>query len=197
MFFYSKTLLISIVLLFGLSGCVSFDVNKSPASSLTNGFVAKKDYSLSYDKMWDVIKNVLDNERVPIANTDKAEGRITTEYVKGQQSMSIGLLGAWGHTLQHKYSISLEKNSSSVHVNIIATVEVQEATQGGGWRPLGSPEKAKALEDWLYEKIEKATSGLSDTNEQENNQSAASVPKKKTKSRKNKWIGNSTNPSEQ
>lgn len=141
-------------LFFGLSGCVSFDLAKSPASSVSQGFIAKKDYAVSYDRMWATIRNVLDNERIAIAASDKNEGRITTEYVKGQQKMSLGLFSSLTIE-QHKYTINLDKNSSSVRMNIIATAEAQVAGSSN-WRPLGASEKTKALEDWLYEKIEKS-----------------------------------------
>lgn len=155
MFKHSKLLIGAFALTVGLHGCASFDIEKSPASSVARGFTAKKEYPVSFDKMWGTVRNVLDGERIPVATSDKSEGRITTEYIKGQQKMVIGLFGAVGITKRHKYSISLDKKPSAVRVNIIAMVEVQE-TEGSGWRPLGDQTEAKALEDWLYEKIEKA-----------------------------------------
>lgn len=140
--------IIGILFLF-LTGCASFDIAKSPASSLTPGFVAKKEYPVSSDKMWNTVRNVLEDERIPIATTDKTDGRITTEYVKGQQRMMVGLLGVAAFTLQHKYSIRINQVASSVRLKIIAIVEVLE-TEGAGWRPLGDEKEAKSLEDWLY-----------------------------------------------
>ena len=150
----SKLFMSIFVLFFGPIGCVSFDLAESPASSISQGFIAKKDYAVSYDSMWAAIRNVLDNERIAIVTSDKNEGRITTEYVKGEQKMTLGLFSSLTIE-QHKYTISLDKKTSSVRVNIIATVEAQEAGSLN-WRPLGASEKAKALEDWLYEKIEKS-----------------------------------------
>jgi hypothetical protein len=137
-----------------LFGCVSIGPD-SVAKTTSKGFVAKKDYSVSYDRMWSTVKRVLEDEQISIASTDRKEGIIKTEYIKGSQKLYISLLGAGGITKQYKYTINLSKSKGYTHVNIIAIVEVQEA-EGAGWRPLGDANEQKLHENWLYEKLEKA-----------------------------------------
>ena len=45
-------------------------------------FKPKRIYSVSYDKMWDVIDRVLEENRITITTIDKSTGRITTDYIK-------------------------------------------------------------------------------------------------------------------
>lgn len=138
------------------SGCVSVGTD-SVAKTTTKGFVAKKDYYVSYENMWITIKRVLEQEQIAVASMDKREGIIKTEYIKGSQKLYVTILGAGGITKQYKYTINLSKGKGYTHVSIIAAVEVQEA-EGAGWRPLGDTKEQKLHEDWLYEKIEKAMS---------------------------------------
>src|SRR5438045_1526482 len=42
------------------------------------GFQPKKEFNADYDKIWNAVKQVLDDNRIPIASSDKQEGRIST-----------------------------------------------------------------------------------------------------------------------
>lgn len=135
-------------------GCVSVGPD-SVAKTTTKGFVPKRDYPVKYEYMWATVKRVLEKEQIAVATTDRSEGIIKTEYIKGSQKLYVTILGAGGITKQYKYTISLSRGKGYTHMNIIAAVEVQEA-EGAGWRPLGDAKEQQLHENWLYEKIEKA-----------------------------------------
>ena len=164
MTFLSKVLLSVrrrvLVLLFALllissSSCVSTNVGKSRYPCPTEGFQPKKEYGVSAGQMWDRVKNVLAEERITIASSDKAEGRIATDYIEGESKLFIGL-GTASYTTRYKYNIDIDTTGDGkTLLNIICTLESSE-TGSGRWINVNKehPDIVKALENWLYEKIE-------------------------------------------
>ena len=150
-------LILLAVLLISSSSCVSTHVGKSKYPGPTEGFQPKKEYAISTDQMWNRVKNVLAEERITIANSDKTEGRIVTDYIDGESKMFIGLLGAASYTSRYKYNISIDTaEDRKILLNIVCTLESSEAGGSGRWLNINKdePNTVRSLENWLYEKIE-------------------------------------------
>jgi hypothetical protein len=84
-----------------VSGCVS--VGGGSFHKPTEGFQPKRIYNVSIDTLWKAIRKVLETERINIASSDKADGRITTDYVQG--ATQVALVGS-SLTTRYKYKLS-------------------------------------------------------------------------------------------
>ncbi len=61
-------------------GCIT-DNGKFPAPDAN--FTPKRTYVVSHDKLWQAMLDALDDNRIAVANSDKADGRIQTDYIAG------------------------------------------------------------------------------------------------------------------
>jgi hypothetical protein len=152
-----STLMISLLVMVVLVGCASNLGNAKFPKSSTN-YVLKKELNISYDKLFGVIANVLEDNRASIVSQDKATGKITTDYIQGvTQATAGGLLGVI--QTRYKYNISITKlNKNKSKINIICTLE-SSGNKMSAWRDVTSDniELVKSLEDWLYEQIDIAS----------------------------------------
>src|SRR5215469_16214666 len=62
------------------AGCVT-DNGKFPTPAAD--FTPKRTYAVSHDKLWQATLDALDNNHIAVMNSDKADGRIQTDYVSG------------------------------------------------------------------------------------------------------------------
>jgi hypothetical protein len=133
-------------------GCVS--VGGGSFHKPSEGFQPKRTYNVSIDTAWKVVRRVLENERIAIASSEKAEGRITTDYVEG--ATQVGIIGS-SLTTRYRYNLSLEKVAdTSTKLTIICTLE--SSSEGMAWHDISKDNEGKVtdLENWLYELIEKS-----------------------------------------
>jgi hypothetical protein len=103
--------------------------------------------------MWKTVYDVLEDNRMAVAASDKTEGRITTEYVQGQSQLF--LLSTM--STRYRYVIRLSAAEKGVtRLNIIAYLE-SSGKQLPSWRDISNENKAliSNLENWLYEQIQK------------------------------------------
>lgn len=126
----------------------------------STNFQPKKNYSVSYDKLWDVINRVLEENRITVSAIDKSSGRITTDYIQGASTVYAGGLGGVGNS-RYKYNIRISKqDDKEVRLSIIATLEqsLSGSTGSTPYRDLSKKNMplVKKLENWLYEQIEKS-----------------------------------------
>ena len=139
-----------------LAGCVT-DNTKFPTS--TANFTPKKEYSVSHDKLWQATLDALDNNRIAVVSTDKADGIIQTDYIAGPGEVNIAL--AISQITRYKYNITLrDEADGSVRLNIMCTIEdsMSNTHNTSQWRDVTSQNAAleNKLETWLYEQIENA-----------------------------------------
>ncbi|MEK6581722.1 MAG: hypothetical protein AABZ25_04990 [Nitrospirota bacterium] len=152
-----------VVLLFIVYGCVSVE---GPTIQASPGFVPKKVYGYSYDKMWDKALSSLKKEKIMLASINKESGIIATDYIQGQ-TLDYAALSTVDY--RYKYQITFEKiNTSKTQVEITCRLEKREMLKGGSAREaveqlkpyqdvtFKEKEQAKILEYWLYEQIEKS-----------------------------------------
>jgi len=146
-----------VILLFAglMIGCVLGSV-RFPTPS--EGYQPKVKYKISYDKMWNIIDDVLESNRINIASQDKQKGITVTEYIQGQTE-TMGPLG----TIQtrYKYNIKLKKDeNATTKLAIICNFE-SSGNKMHAWREISADnkERVEKLEKWLYEQIEKKLNG--------------------------------------
>ena len=137
-----------------LAGCVT-DNTKFPTP--TANFAPKKEYAVSHDKLWQATLDALDNNRIAVISTDKADGIIQTDYIAGPGEVTIAL--AISQITRYKYNITLrDEADGSVRLNIMCTIEdsMSSAHSTSQWRDVTSQNAAQEnkLETWLYEQIE-------------------------------------------
>lgn len=136
-------------------GCVT-DNGKFPKPDAN--FMPKRTYTVSHEKLWQTTLDALDNNRIAVVNSDKADGRIETDYIAGPGEVNIAL--AISQLTRYKYSITIrDEGDSSVRLNVICTIEdsMSSTHSTSQWRDVTSQNAALAssLEAWLYEEIEK------------------------------------------
>jgi hypothetical protein len=136
------------------AGCVT-DNNKFPVP--TANFVPKKEYAVSHAKLWQATLGALDNNRIAVVSTDKADGIIQTDYIAGPGEVNIAL--AISQETRYKYNITLwDETNGSVRLNILCTIEdsTSSTRNTSQWRDVTSQNTAlgNKLEKWLYEQIE-------------------------------------------
>lgn len=137
-----------------LAGCVT-DNNKFPTPAAN--FTPKRVYAVSHDKLWQATLDALDNNHVGVVNSDKADGRIQTDYIAGPGEVNIAL--AISQVTRYKYNITLrDESNGSVRLSVICTVEDSMSNRHGTgqWRDVTSQNAAlvNRLETWLYEQVE-------------------------------------------
>lgn len=138
-------------------GCAtSTGTIKFPKAS--TDFQPKKSYAVSYDKMWDVINRVLEENRITVTTVDKSSGRIRTDYIQGASTVYAGGLGGVGNS-RYRYNIKISLESDKkVRLSIIAKLEqsLSGSTGSTPYRDLSQKNMplVKKLENWLYEQIE-------------------------------------------
>ena len=139
-----------------LYGCGTLQLGSTKLPEPTGGFQPKITYNITYDKMWKSVMDVLDVCKIPIAYSDRNEGRITTENIQGQsQAYAMGLLGTIA--TRYRYFITIDKKDQSTQkLKIIAKLESSSGLEGQ-WRDISNDnrEGVTNLENWLYEQIEK------------------------------------------
>jgi len=109
---------------------------------------------VSLERLWNAIRTVLEKERINIASTDRADGRITTDYVPG--ASQVGLIGG-SLTTRYKYNLSLRRtDKATTKVGITSTLE--SSSKNIPWHDISkdNEERVTKLENWLYERIEQA-----------------------------------------
>jgi NlpB/DapX lipoprotein len=136
------------------AGCIT-DNGKFPTP--TANFTPKKEYSVSHDKLWQATLDALDDNRIAVVSTDKADGVIQTDYIAGPGEVNIAL--AISQVTRYKFEITLrDKADSVVRLNIICTIEdsMSSSHNTSQWRDVTSQNAAleNKLETWLYEQVE-------------------------------------------
>ncbi len=138
----------------GLTGCIPIGATRFPEPSAN--FVARKDYPASFEAAWKVVHGVLENNRIVVANENRNEGRITTEYVQGQGQMDgFGLLGVI--STRYRYAIRISRvGSENTTINVLANLE-SSGNKMPAWRDISNDNRGivTTLENWLYEQIQK------------------------------------------
>jgi len=147
-----KTLQYASLLFLGflLYSCFSFGSATLPSAS--EGYVPQKTYTQSSDELFNIVQNVLLNERINIASLDKDSKRIQTDYIQG--SSQLQLLSVL--TTRYKFTIILgTQGTTSTSLNIIATLE--SSSKNIEWHDISKDNVTQItnLENWLYEKIQK------------------------------------------
>ncbi len=148
------TSLICAVVLLLAAGCITDD-GKFPTPDAN--FTPKHTYAVSHVKLWQATLDALDNGRIGVVNSDKADGRIQTDYIAGPGEVNIAL--AISQVTRYKYNISLrDETDGSVRLNVICTIEdsMSSAHSMSQWRDVTSQnaELENRLETWLYEQVE-------------------------------------------
>ena len=141
--------------LFFTAGCIT-DNGKFPMSS--PNFVPKRTYVVSHDKLWQATLDALDANRISVVNSDKADGRIQTDYIAGPGELNIAL--AISQITRYKYNVTLrDEANGSVRLSIICTIEdsMSSARSTSQWRNVTNQNTAleNRIEVWLYEQIER------------------------------------------
>ena len=136
------------------AGCVT-DNGKFPSPS-TN-FVPKRTYAISHDRLWQATLDALDNNHIGIVNSDKADGRIQTDYISGPGQVNIAL--AISQITRYKFNVTLrDESNGQIRLNIFCIIEdsMNSAHSTSQWRDVTSQNAAleSKLETWLYEQIE-------------------------------------------
>jgi len=136
------------------AGCVT-DNGKFPTPAAD--FTPKRTYAVSHDKLWQATLDALDNNHIAVMNSDKADGRIQTDYIAGPGEVNIAL--AISQVTRYKYNVNLrDETDGSVRLNIFCTVEdsMSSAHSTSQWRDVTSQNAAleNRLETWMYEQVE-------------------------------------------
>ena len=148
--------IIGIILI--ISGCAA-NITNVTFPKPSDGFQRNKTFNQSSTSMFQKIENVLEDNRIRIDTSDKASGKIVTDYIQGESIMYAGgMLGAI--QMRYKYFIRIKPiNDNSCNVDIQSVLE-SSGNQMTAWREITNNNEhnmkaAKDLEDWLYEKISK------------------------------------------
>ena len=151
----SRILILTTILL--VFGCAT-QVGKATYPKATEGFVPKKIYAASFDPAWNSIGQALEENRIVIASSDKASGRVTTDYIAGPSELyAVGLGG--GTVYRYKYNISARAEGEKTKITIFCTLEYSYSNSDVA-KPFvdygkENPQLVTSLENWLYEQIEK------------------------------------------
>lgn len=70
------------------------------------GFQPRRVYETTFDKAWEGVNQALDANRIPVASSDKVEGRIQTDHIPGASTMYALTFGGVG-TSRYSYNIRL------------------------------------------------------------------------------------------
>ncbi len=141
-----------------LTGCYSINTHEVKYPQASQGFEPKRTYDASADKAWKAVNDALDRNRVAVVSSDQAAGRIQTDTVAGENSVMV--LGG-GTFYRYGYNIRLTpEDGGKTKIAVICKLESMFQTSRST-RPFTdvSPEHqptVKALENWLYEEIEKS-----------------------------------------
>ena len=140
-----------------LIGC-AMPAGSAKFPKASDGFQPKRTYNISYDKIWDIINRVFEENRIILISADKSSGRITTDYIQGVSTF-YGLGGVGNSRYRYNLSISQERDSK-VKLIILAKLEssLSGSTGSTPFRDVSQQnmQTIKKLENWLYEKIETA-----------------------------------------
>jgi len=145
-----------LVLFLLISGCTGV-VGKFPEPLV--GFQPQRQYGVTYDKMWISVIRVLEMERINVATSDKEGGRIVTDYLTG---VAEKRLAGFGSTIMSRYKFTLyvEKiEQNRTRLNVVCTLEAAGAGERAvPWHDVSRDNAniVNALENWLYERIEKS-----------------------------------------
>lgn len=141
-----------------LNGCAA-NITNVAFPKPSDGFQRNKIFNQSSTAMFQKIENVLEDNRIRIDTSDKANGKIVTDYIQGESKMYAGgMLGVI--QMRYKYFIRIKPiNDNSCSVDIQSTLE-SSGNKMTAWREITNNndlniQTAKNLEDWLYEKISK------------------------------------------
>jgi len=123
----------------------------------TTGFTQKPYYEVFYDNAWDVVLEVLGDERVGTVYQVKEKGRIITGYFTGaSEGANVQKRARWSYTITFT---QLNENRTKIDIDC----KIEQYLKGWGlvaysWRDItdesGFKNIAHNLERWLYEKIE-------------------------------------------
>lgn len=138
-----------------LAGCKTGNVSFNKPS---DGFEPRRVYSTTFDKAWQAVNQALDANHIAVASSDKADGRIQTDYIQGE-SMVMGL----GSSADSRYNYNIKlfpEEGGKIRVSVIAKLEmmISHDTGGGAYKDVTQLNQAgvvKNLENWLYEQIER------------------------------------------
>jgi len=145
------------LIVIALTGCATHTGNVYFPEPSAN-FTPKETYAVSYDKLWDATLNALDANRIATVSADKVSGTIQTDGIEGP-SATVGYFLA-SQSTRYEYNISLRNQSDgNVKLNIFCKIEDTVSNGQGStqWHDVTSQnaDRAKKLETWLYEQIEK------------------------------------------
>jgi len=139
-----------------LTGCASTNVGKSRYPTAPADFIDKEQHPVGLDTAWRTVEAILDQERLPIVQSDRAGEHLTTEDVRSEAKMIIGIMGTPSFTTRYRYTISLSRASgAATRILLFATLESSKDGQGQ-WLNITQtkPEDVRVIENWHLNKIE-------------------------------------------
>lgn len=146
---------IGIIILFlvlTLFSCAQITIYPMP----TKNFFQKSDYQVSYDDAWEVVLQVLGEERVGTTYQSLKRGQMVTGFfTQAKEGANVQKRARWS------YKITFTKLDNKTKIDIVCKIEQYLKAWGFvayEWRDItdvsGYKKIAHNLEKWLYEKIE-------------------------------------------
>ena len=150
----SYILTLATAILAFIPGCVTDNV-KFPAPSAD--FVAKHDYNLARNKLWEAALDALDKNHIAVVSADKSDGIIRTDYIAGPGDVMVPL--GISQLTRYRYNVIVRSETSGkVKLDIFCTIEdsMSNSRTTGQWHDATSQNTTleSKLEGWLYEQIE-------------------------------------------
>ena len=121
----------------------------------TVGFKAADQLKHPPEKVYAAALAALDAMRVPVLNSNQAEGRITTDYAAGpRSSTAFGLLGS--NSSRYKYSVNIRGVGRDSKLAVTAFIE-SSGNSIQAWRDVSADNLTATgnIRDALVENIEK------------------------------------------
>jgi hypothetical protein len=145
----SRPVMILAFIMLVMSGCIPIG---PPFPAPSPNFAPRKEYNSSFETVWKTVHDVFEDNRIAVATSNKNDGRITTEYIAGQdQLMVLSPMGT-----RYRYSIRISSaDGKSTRLNIASYLESSTGSYQT-WHDVTNENKGiiSKLENGLYEQIE-------------------------------------------
>ena len=152
---FSRTAILGAVVVIACACATAVGGNKLPQP--TPGFVPRREYATDIDKARAAVNRALDINRIPVLSTDNASGVIQTNYIQGGSAVyALGMGGSSQSRYNYNVRLTAQQQPAKVRITIVTKIEVSHSGSAYQEGTIRNQKIATALEDWLYEQIEKA-----------------------------------------
>jgi hypothetical protein len=147
-----------LVLVAAIVGCTT--QSGPPFPKPTEGYAPRRVYDAPVETVWKTVNDTLDEDRVAVVSSDQTAGRIQTDYIAGPQTSYVGFLGGVGSS-RYNFNIKVTRGDDG-KTKLLISSKLEQTLHGEHsatpYRDITAQNQVIVtnLENWLYERIEKA-----------------------------------------